>query len=272
MRISAIIPTYNSERTLASCLQSLRQQSHPDTEIIVVDNGSSDSTDQIAQHFADKVVSQGPERCAQRNRGAAEATGNIVVFFDSDMVIEPEVLADIASAFAQDADLGAITIPERSFGDGFLAQCRALEKSLYVGNDEVEAPRAFRKEIFSRIGGWDETLTAAEDWELADRTRANDVRIGRVDSWIWHDEGRINLATQFRKKQYYGRWVAEYLHRAPEAGRHVSRKSVLKKLGGTFRRHPGQTTGMITLKVIESAGLARGMHRARRTGFAGVSA
>lgn len=44
-------------------------------------------------------------------------------------------------------------VPERSFGEGYLASCRVLEKSLYVGDSDVEAPRAFRVELFDQIGG-----------------------------------------------------------------------------------------------------------------------
>ena len=83
----------------------------------------------------------------------------IVLFIDSDMVLEPNVLAEIATTFAAQPETGAVIIPERSFGVGFLASCRVLEKSLYVGQDDVEAPRAFRRELFDLVGRWDETLT-----------------------------------------------------------------------------------------------------------------
>ena len=52
-------------------------------------------------------------------------------------------------------------IPEQTFGDGFWTKCRVLEKSLYVGNESVEAARAFRREVFDGVGGWNENLTAA---------------------------------------------------------------------------------------------------------------
>ena len=269
MRISAIVPTRNSQRTLAACLESLRAQTHSETQVIVVDNNSTDDTQLIARDTAHLTISQGPERSAQRNRGATEASGEILVFFDSDMVIEPTVLAEIARTFEHNPEVGAITIPERSFGEGFLAQCRVQEKGLYVGNDEVEAPRAFRKEVFAAVGGWDETLTAAEDWDLADRTRAQHVPIARIDAWIWHDEGRIDLGAQFHKKQYYGRWVAEYLSRSPEARKHVTRTSVVKKMAPMWR-HPVLTGGMLALKSVETAGLAKGMYRARKAGLVGA--
>lgn len=269
MRISAIVPTRNSIRTIRTCLESLRTQTHPDMEIITVDNNSTDGTAEAAAQLSDIFISAGPERSAQRNRGAEAATGEVIFYIDSDMVLEPAVCADIAAVFEAQPEVGAIIIPERSFGDGYLVDCRILEKSLYVGDDDVEAARAFRREVVARIGGWDESLTAAEDWELSDRMRAGGVQMARIDSYIWHDEGQISLLAQYRKKQYYGRWVAEYLSRTKDAREHVARPGVLAH-PKPLLRDPIHAGGMLTLKAVEAAGLLRGMAKARRAGQLGV--
>lgn len=262
MKVSFIIPTRNSARTLAACLESCRNQTHDDVEVIAVDNSSTDGTVEIAERLADKVFDQKPERSAQRNRGAAESTGDIICFIDSDMVLEPTVAAQFLAVFDARPEVGAVIIPERSFGDGFFVQCRVLEKSMYVGDSDVEAPRAFRREVFEATGGWDETLTAAEDWDLADRTKALGTQIGRIDALIWHDEGTIKLRQTYGKKQYYGRWVAEYLSRRPEGRGHLSRGGVLKQLGPAAVKHPVQVSGLVVLKAVEAAGLVRGMRKA----------
>lgn len=258
MKISAVVPTKNSIRTISSCLESLRNQQDADVEVIVVDNNSTDGTDEVGRRLADIFISAGPERSAQRNRGFEAGTGDIVFFIDSDMVLEPRVCADIVAVFTERPEVGAVIVPERSFGEGFLASCRELEKSLYVGDDDVEAARAFPMAVFREIGGWDETLTAAEDWDLSDRTRALGIQFARINSWIWHDEGRISLVAQYKKKQYYGRWVAEYLQRHPEAKQHISRPGVLSHTP-ELARHPVKTSGMVVLKAFEVAGLAKGM-------------
>ncbi len=266
MMISVIVPTRNSGRTLAACLGSLRRQTHEDVEIIVVDNASTDDTPPIALQLAHIIVDRGPERSAQRNRGAWLASGEIVVFIDSDMVLEPTVLADLAATFEARPEVGTVIIPQRSFGVGFLASCRVLEKSLHVGLDDVEAPRAFRTEVFDLVGRWDETLSAAEDWDLADRTRAAGVEIARVSSWIWHDEGKISLRDQFAKKRYDGRWVAEYLSRKPETRQHVSRPGLRSQLPALLAS-PVRTGGLVILKSVETAGLVAGMSKAQRAGL-----
>ena len=68
--VSVIIPTRDSDRTLESCLSSIRAQSYAPIEIIVVDNHSTDRTLRIAISHCDVVETFGPERSAQRNRGA----------------------------------------------------------------------------------------------------------------------------------------------------------------------------------------------------------
>ena len=258
-----MVPTRDSARTIESCLGSLRAQTHPDVEVIVVDNHSTDPTGALAARYADIVAERGPERCAQRNHGTAVSTGEVVVFIDSDMVLEPNLAAAVDAAFTASPALGALVLPERSFGTGFLAACRTMEKELYVGDDRVEAPRAFRRTVIDAVGGWNEQLVAAEDWDLADRTTAAGIQIGRVDAWIWHDEGHLRLRTTFAKKRYYGRWIEQYLRTQPAGGSKLARTALLRQ-PGRLLRHPLLTGGLAVLKATEAAGLLLGMRDARR--------
>jgi glycosyltransferase involved in cell wall biosynthesis len=272
VKISFVVPTRNSARTLAACLGSLRAQTFGDVEVVVVDNGSTDGTGGIARLLADRFTDWGPERSAQRNRGTACSTGDVVVFIDSDMVLEPHVAASIHERFTAQPELAALIIPERSFGDGFLARCRSLEKALYVGDGGVEAPRAFRRPTIDELGGWDETLTAAEDWDLADRAAAAGVGVGRVDAWIWHDEGRLRLRSTFAKKRYYGRWIDQYLRMRRGRGRGRFARTALLRHPGRLLRHPLLSTGLVVLKSAEVAGLLLGMRDTRRAGGRQITA
>ena len=264
MKISFVVPTRNSARTLAACLESLHSQTHPEVEVVVVDNESSDGTIEIARRLAHRLSTCTRERSAQRNEGTAGSTGDVVVFIDSDMVLEPQLASAIDSAFGADPELGALVIPERSFGEGFLARCRVLEKALYVGDRDVEAPRAFRREVIDAIGGWNESLTACEDWELAERTAEAGILIGRVDAWIWHDEGRIQLRATFSKKRYYGRWVVRYVRGGDGCGPRRFVRTALLRQPERLLRHPLLTTGLVGLKAVEALGLLVGVRDARR--------
>ena len=261
--VSFVVPTRNSARTITACVNSLRAQAYPDVEIVVVDNESTDGTaDRARLAGADLVVIAGPERCAQRNRGSADSHGDIVVFIDSDMVLEPGIAGQIVEQFELHPELGALIIPEHSFGEGFWTKCRVLEKSLYVGNESVEAARAFRREAFEAVGGWNEQLTAAEDWDLDDRIRAHGIQVGRVQAFIWHDEGKLRLRGTFGKKRYYGQWIAAYLDSHDDGSRRIRRSGLLDKKGDLLR-HPVLTGGMVTLKSVEAAGIYAGMRDAR---------
>lgn len=259
MTVSIIVPTHNSSRSLERCLLSIRCQSGPGVESVVVDNGSTDDTFEIARRHADIAVLGGPERSSQRNIGARASSGDVLLFVDDDMVLEPGVATEIEEL----ANRGAakVIVPERSFGSGFWARCKALEKLLVLDDPAIEAARGFQREAFFDVGGYDETLTACEDWDLADRVAGPDLWTGaRTISVIWHDEGHLRLGGAFAKKRYYGRWVAQWIADAPDHRRRRSFVSAAPLLAA----QPVTAIGVIAMKSVELAGFAVGMRDARK--------
>src|SRR5687767_12224398 len=143
--VSIIVTTYNNHATLDACLASILAQDYPRKELIVVDNYSTDDTKEIAQKYTGMVFDKGPERSAQRNYAVEQARGTYVVIVDSDMELSPHVVSACVEAAKEQPALGGIIIPEESFGQGFWAQCKRLERSFYVGVDWIEAARFFDK-------------------------------------------------------------------------------------------------------------------------------
>lgn len=96
IKISVIIPVYNAERYVGNCIESVEAQSYTDWQLILVDDGSKDRSLEVCRHYADQdnrilVIHQenaGPG--IARNTGIAQASGDYVVFVDSDDYIEPE--------------------------------------------------------------------------------------------------------------------------------------------------------------------------------------
>ena len=207
--VSVIVPTKNSATTLEACLQSIRDQTYKKLEIIVVDNSSGDETPEIANRMADKFYTKGPERSAQRNFGVSESDGVIVLIIDSDMELTPDVVTQCVDQFDSRLEVVGLVIPEESFGQGFWAQCKRLERSFYVGVEWMEAARAFRKSMYIQAKGYDIEMVSGEDWDLSQRVAAIG-KIGRVNAYIMHNEGRLRLIYTLKKKYNYAQNFAAY--------------------------------------------------------------
>ncbi|NJL43584.1 MAG: glycosyltransferase family 2 protein [Pseudanabaena sp. SU_2_4] len=152
--ISVIVPTYNSANYLEACLQSIAEQNYEQIELIVVDNNSMDNTKEIAQKYTKMVFNQGPERSAQRNFGVLQSKGGYILIIDSDMQLSRDVVKACVETISNSDKLKALIIPEESFGEGFWAQCKKLERSFYSGIDWQEAARFFDRKIYEELGGY----------------------------------------------------------------------------------------------------------------------
>ena len=129
--ISVIVTTRNNHDTLDACLQSIVAQSYSPIELVVVDNNSTDDTKDIARRYTPHVYNKGPERSVQRNYAVEKASGDYVVIIDSDMELTRDVIRSCVSFVRQNPETGGVIIPEESFGQGFWAQCKKLERSYY---------------------------------------------------------------------------------------------------------------------------------------------
>lgn len=117
--ISVIIPTRNSSATLFACLKSIQAQTQAPAELIIVDRDSTDQTVPLAKTYTKHVFNHGPERSAQRNYGASKATGDVLLFIDSDMELTPNVIEQTATAFTKDPPPAAVIIPKPASAKAF---------------------------------------------------------------------------------------------------------------------------------------------------------
>ena len=251
--VGVVVPTLNSGTTLWACLESLRAQTHR-CEVVVVDNHSVDSTVGIARPLADRVIVAGPERSAQRNCGAALLNTDVLGFVDSDMTLAPQVVAEAVAAIDSGAD--AVIVPERTVGAGYWAAVRAFERSFYVGDDHVEAARFFRRALFVSLGGFDEQLDAAEDWDLTIRARQV-ARIGRTAAMIEHHEGRVTYLGACAKKGRYAVGLSKFRakHGSGALGAALSRRYI-REPWRLLVPHPMLGAGLVALKGGEAVAVA----------------
>jgi len=102
-RISVVMPCYNAEAHLADSIESVLAQSHPDVELIIVDDGSTDNSQSILESFSDRIThlsqkNKGPGPA--RNKGIAQATGEYVAFLDADDYWDQDCLQELFQALA----------------------------------------------------------------------------------------------------------------------------------------------------------------------------
>lgn len=263
--VSVIIPMHNEAAVIARNLQAIKTQSYPHIEIIVVDDGSTDTSVKIARMFTHNVFARKhAERSVQRNFGASKSKGQYLLFLDADMELTEEVVTQCVKTAEGDTQIGAIAIPELPVAMNFLEQVKAFERSFYSaqGDPDTDAARFFRKSAFVKVGGYDTTLTGPEDWDLPERIAKRDFRIARVETLIKHYERVPSLWQLCKKKYYYALTAHRYLAKQQLS---VFGPKTIYFLRPVFYRnwrkmlaHPVLSLSMIFVFIVEMAAGAAG--------------
>ncbi|MBN1675431.1 MAG: glycosyltransferase [Kiritimatiellae bacterium] len=203
--LSIIIPTRNEAENIGNCLAALaRFERQAALEIIVVDNSSTDGTAELAREAGARVLEKGPERSPQKNFAVQQAAGLFVFIVDADMLVPPELLAEIVGRLeAPDAPDG-LYIPERILAGGFWGRLRNFERSFY-NQTAIDALRVIRKSVFVEAGGYDETLYSGEDWDLDRRIAASTTRFAITQQALQHNERNFRFGTHLKKRRRYGK-------------------------------------------------------------------
>jgi|25_taG_2_1085351.scaffolds.fasta_scaffold00113_23 glycosyltransferase involved in cell wall biosynthesis len=181
--VSIVIPVLNEERYLAACLTSLMSLRYPKDrhEILLVDNGSTDRTLEIARGFEEVSihVKENAKVGAVRNYGVQKAKGSVIVFLDSDCVVSPDWLTDGIRKLT--ANPGSV-----AGGHYLLREDPSwLEKYWILTSSGRKNPRTsllggcifIPKAIFEKVGGFDEHLNAGEDNDLTVRLRSEQYQV-----------------------------------------------------------------------------------------------
>lgn len=181
--ISVVIPVHNGGNSFRRCLDSLKQSSQQPDEIIVVADGDTDGSWQVAESFGAKVfrypTAGGPARA--RNRGASAAQGDIVFFVDADITIHKDTISQLIGVFQQEKDLAAVigSYDDEPGAENFLSQYKNLfhhythQISSEVASTFWGACGAIRRSAFQAVGGFDESYRkpCVEDIELGYRLK-----------------------------------------------------------------------------------------------------
>lgn len=186
MKISVVVPTYNEEANIVSCLTALRNQSLPENEyeIIVVDGDSQDNTREMAQPLADRVMIQTSEKVGgARNDGAECAGGEIIATTDADCIVPSNWLEVICRSFETDDKLAHLYGPVYPIEQGLknrmslgvvngFARLGYITRKMYF---TLGCNSAFDREAFLQAGMY-RCIDAGDDLEIAIRMQ----KIGKV--------------------------------------------------------------------------------------------
>lgn len=171
--LSIVIPTYNEERDIQACLESLKKQSYKNFEIIVVDDGSSDKTVDVVKKYKIKLIKgehKGPG--FSRNLGAKQARGDILIFIDADMTFDKDYLKNLIKPLKDKKILGTshdyeVVENTNNKWSALWGRVRIdFRGSNYPNKPYNTAFRAIRKAAFLKLGGFDPKYGYADDQTL----------------------------------------------------------------------------------------------------------
>jgi glycosyltransferase involved in cell wall biosynthesis len=184
MKISVVIPVYNTERYIAEAIDSVLAQSRPPDEIIVVDDGSTDRTLAILAQFVPRIVvvrqaHSGP--AIALNRGIMRATGDYLAFNDADDIWLPEKLLQQCALMSNEPEIDAVFGAVRQF---ISADWMNQEGDIADGNNDqpgvCRAAMLIRRRAFDWIGPFDQAFRFVDFIDWYGRANALGLRVRMV--------------------------------------------------------------------------------------------
>jgi glycosyltransferase involved in cell wall biosynthesis len=177
--ISIVIPSYNGAAFLTEAVDSALNQTYHPTEVIIVDDGSTDDTRSVLERYGDRiryVYQKNRGLAGARNSGIMVSNGSFLAFLDSDDVWFPEKLEKQYPFFLRDQRIGLVHsdvydwYPER--GEKAINNCGRhcfdgdCLSQLYKENRVLPSSVVLKKHCIDSVGVFDEKLRSAEDWDL----------------------------------------------------------------------------------------------------------
>lgn len=211
--VSFVIPCYNDADILSRCLRSIRRQQYPSIEIIVVDNGSTDGSTDIAEQFADQVLHVDGPLGRVRQKGFEAATGEIIGSFDSDNILpHAEWLSNAIPYFNYDEsvanvwpkNIGPPNSPPFSriywgLWEEIIEDRIANSRGVFGGGTSL-----FRHSAIMDVGGIDANIHWGEDFDLALKLKNAGYSVIYITDPVYHKTDMGDSIVQFTRKQFLG--------------------------------------------------------------------
>jgi len=269
MKISVIIPTYNEQKVIKNCLESLFEQTLKDFEIIVVDDGSADKTKHVLRNFQFPISNfqlleqkhMGPGQA--RNLGAKEAKGEILVFVDADMTFDKNFLRNLIKPIIAGKANGTFSKYEYVANwKNVWARCWNInqgweEKRRHPKNYPNTQPvfRAILKKEFDKVGGFDPKLGYMDDWSLSEKLGYQALA---ADGAVFYHENPGSLV----EVSDQARWMGKRPYKLGVVGNIVAlvRASFpISIIIGLIKSAASQTPAFLIFKIIYDFGIFVGI-------------
>ncbi|MBU2560059.1 glycosyltransferase [archaeon] len=226
MKVSVIVPTYNNEATVRSCLDSLKgQEVKGEYEVLVVDDGSTDGTAGVVGDYDVKLLKQehkGP--AAARNLGAKNAGGDILLFTDADCTPERDWIEKMCAPFTDEAVVGVQGVyktrqksPTARFVQyeieeryGIMSKAQRID---FIGSYSA----AYRKGVFLAESGFDEKfpIASGEDTDLSYRLASKGHKMVFAQDAIVYHEHPSRITQYLKMKFYRAYWRVDLYRKTP---------------------------------------------------------
>jgi len=227
--VSIIVPAYNCEKTISKCLNSLLALDYPQYEVIIVDDGSTDSTPKILKDYDDKIIiiqtkNLGPSHA--RNIAVKQSKGEYVAFTDSDCIVDKNWLMELFKGFGDEKVVGVggdqlSPEDEIEFGKdvqtfmkavGFVSDYLKTHKKIIETKHNPTCNVMYKKNVLLEVGLFDENLWPGEDVEI-------DLKIKKIGYKLYYNPDAIvyhyrpqNIESFSKMMKRYG-WAQAYLLR-----------------------------------------------------------
>ena len=211
---SVIIPAYNEAANIRKCIRSVKESGRGEEilNLIVVDNGSTDSTLEIAKEEGLDVIENTSRVrktiAALRNSGGRRARGDVLVFLDADIVV-PDNFFHRANGFFSGGFKGVLGFVERVPQDAGLlgkvwSECLFLKRSRLMEVDFLPGRNLFvNREVFEKINGFNESLTTCEDKDFTFRAIKAGFKVMSVPDTTYIHLGYEKSLWEFVKKEFW---------------------------------------------------------------------
>lgn len=223
--VSVVVCTYNGAATLAECLEGLQRLDYPSYEVLVVDDGSTDESHDIAARFGVKTIKTENRGLSHaRNIGLQAARGELVAYIDDDAHPAADWLLRVAKVFIRTphAGVGGPNIPPRN--ERMVARCIAAAPGgpthVLLSDEEAEhipgCNMSFRREALLAVGGFDERFRiAGDDVDICWRLQASGLTLGFTPgAVVWHRR-RSSIRGYVRQQYEYGKAEAQLERKWP---------------------------------------------------------